>query len=72
MLDRDGDLIDDKLTRPDGAVTFHQVPPGRYCLLVTFATMIAGQKAAWQEPVEVEAGRAVHVEMKAANMAFKH
>ena len=72
MLDRDGYLIDDKLTRPDGTVAFNQVIPGRYYLVVTFPTVIAGQKAAWQVPVEVAADRTVHVDLNAANMALKY
>ncbi len=71
LADRDGYLVDDKLTRPDGTVTFNRVPPGRYYLVVTFPTMIAGQKVAWQVPVDAAAGRTVHVEMNAANMALK-
>ncbi len=71
MLDRDGYLSDDKLTRPDGTVAFNQVIPGRYYLVVTFPTMIAGQKAAWQVPVDAMAGQTAHVDLNAANMALK-
>jgi hypothetical protein len=70
MMDREGYLRDDKLTRPDGSVTFSQVPPGRYYLVVTFPTMIAGQKAAWQVPVEVVDDRTIHVELNTSNMAL--
>ncbi len=72
MLDREGYLIDDKLTRPDGTVAFNQVAPGRYYLVVTFPTVIAGQKAAWQVPVDVAAGRPALVDLNAANMALKY
>ncbi len=71
MLDRDGYLIDDKLTRPDGTVAFSRLIPGRYYLVVTFPTMIAGQKAAWQVPVDVADGRTAHVDLNAANMALR-
>ena len=71
MMGRDGYLMDDKLTRPDGTVAFHRVPPGRYYLVVTFPTLIAGQKAAWQIPVDVVADRAVHVDLNTANQALK-
>jgi hypothetical protein len=71
MMGRDGYLMDDKLTRPDGTVAFHRVPPGRYYLIVTFPTMIAGQKAAWQQPVNVVAGRAVHADLNTANRALE-
>lgn len=71
MMDRDGYLMDDKLTRPDGTVAFHQVPPGRYYLVVTFPTLIAGQKAAWQVPVDVVTDRTVHADLNTANQALK-
>ena len=70
-LDQDGYLVDDKLTRPDGSVAFNRVPPGHYYLVVTFPTMIAGQKAAWQVPVDAVAERTVHIELDAANMALR-
>ncbi len=70
-LDQDGYLVDDKLTRPDGAVVFHDLPPGQYYLVVTFPTMIAGQKAAWQVPVDVVAEHTAHIELNAANMALR-
>ncbi|MDJ0721907.1 MAG: hypothetical protein QNJ04_09760 [Desulfobacterales bacterium] len=70
-LDQDGYLVDNKLTRPDGAVAFNQLPPGPYYLVVTFPTMIAGQKATWQVPIEAVAERTVHIELNAANMALR-
>jgi hypothetical protein len=66
-----GYLVADQLTRPDGTVTFSQIAPGRYYLVVTFPTMIAGQKGTWQVPVDVAADRAAQVEMNAANMAIR-
>jgi hypothetical protein len=51
-------------------VTFNDVSPGRYYLVVTFPTMIAGQKAAWQVPVDVVADMTVPVELNAANAAL--
>ena len=71
QLNEDGYLVDDKLTRPDGSVAFSRVPPGRYFLVVTFPTVIAGQKAAWQMPVDAVAERTVHIELNAANMALR-
>ena len=71
MMDRDGYLMDDKLTRPDGTAAFNRVPPGRCYLVVTFPTMIAGRKAAWQVPVDVKADQTIHVELNTANMALK-
>ena len=71
QLDQDGYRVDDKLTRPDGSVAFNQLPPGRYYLVVTFPTMIAGQKAAWQVPVDAVADHTVHIELDAANMALR-
>ncbi|MBL0715896.1 MAG: hypothetical protein JJV98_19595 [Desulfosarcina sp.] len=71
MMAREGYCVDDKLTRPDGTVTFNRISPGRYYIVITFPTMIAGQKAAWQVPVDVVADRTVHVEMNAENMAIR-
>lgn len=71
MMDREDYLLDDKLTRPDGSVAFSQVPPGRYYLVVTFPTLIAGQKAAWQVPIDVMADQTLHVDLNAANMAIR-
>jgi hypothetical protein len=36
-----------------GTFTFKDVPPGRYFVLVTFPSMIAGRKVAWQVPVDL-------------------
>jgi hypothetical protein len=33
--------------------------------------VIAGQKGAWQIPVDVSPGQTAHVELNAANMAFR-
>lgn len=70
MMGREGYRVDDKLTRPDGSVAFSGVPLGRYYLVITFPTMIAGKKAAWQVPVDVVADQTVHIEMNAANAAI--
>ncbi len=63
--------MDDELTRPAGSVAFNRVSPGRYYIVVTFPTMLEGQKAAWQVPVEAVSDRMVHVELNAANMALR-
>jgi hypothetical protein len=34
-----------------GTFVFRDIPPGRYFVLVTFPSMIAGRKVAWQVPV---------------------
>ena len=67
MMGREGFRVDDKLTRPDGSAAFKDVPPGHDYLVVTFPTMIAGQKAAWQVPVDVVTAMMVAVELNAAN-----
>ena len=65
-----GFLADNKLTRPDGTFAFHQVPPGRYYIVITFPTMIAGFKCAWQETVDVAEGQSVRVELNNGNLAL--
>ena len=67
--DEPGYLVDNKLTRPDGTFAFYQIPIGRYYVLITFPTMIAGFKCAWQAPVEVVEGQTVHVELDNRNLA---
>ena len=69
-LNKPGYAVDNKLSRPDGTFAFHGIPPGRYFVVITFPTMIAGAKCAWQAPVEVVAGKDVHVELNTANMAL--
>ena len=65
-----GYIADTKLTRPDGTFAFHQVLPGRYYVLITFPTMIAGFKCAWQVAVEVAEGQTVQVELDNSNQAL--
>ena len=65
-----GYIADTKLTRPDGTFAFHQVPPGRYYILITFPTIIAGFKCAWQVGVEVVEGQTVQVELNNSNLAL--
>ncbi len=65
-----GYIVDNKLTRPDGTFAFYQVPPGRYYIVITFPTMIAGYKCAWQEPVDVAEGQTVQVELDNSNLAL--
>jgi len=64
----DGDVVDHKLTRPDGTFAFHGILTGRYWVVITFPTMIAGFKCAWQAEVELEAGANVHVELNNENL----
>jgi hypothetical protein len=65
-----GYIADTKLTRPDGTFAFHRVSPGRYYVLITFPTMIAGFKCAWQVGVEVNEGQTVRVELDNSNLAL--
>ena len=67
--DEPGFVVDNKLTRPDGTFAFHQVPAGRYYVVITFPTMIAGFKCAWQVAVEVGGGQDVQVELNNGNLA---
>ncbi|HSO18849.1 MAG TPA: carboxypeptidase-like regulatory domain-containing protein, partial [Desulfosarcina sp.] len=66
----DGYIVDHKLTRPNGTFAFHGIPPGRYWIAVTFPTMIAGYKCAWQVAVEVNEGENIHVELNGGNLAI--
>ena len=68
--DQPGYAVEDKLTRPDGTFTFNRISPGRYYVVITFPTMIAGFKCAWQEPVDVVGGQSVHVELNNDNLAI--
>jgi hypothetical protein len=65
-----GYIVDNKLTRPDGTFAFHQIRPGRYYVLVTFPTMIAGFKCAWQVAVDVVEGHTIEVELDNHNLAL--
>lgn len=65
-----GYIYDSKLTRPDGTFAFHGVPAGRYYVVVTFPTMIAGFKCAWQTGVEVTGKQDAAVELNNGNMAL--
>lgn len=69
MQGDNGYIVDNKLTRPDGTFAFYGVPAGRYWVLVTFPTIIAGYKCAWQAPVEVAGDGNVHVELNDTNLA---
>ena len=68
--DQPGYDVEDKLTRPDGTFTFNRISAGRYYVVITFPTMIAGFKCAWQEPVDVVGGQSVHVELNNDNLAI--
>ena len=65
-----GYIVDNKLTRPDGTFAFHHIMPGRYYVLVTFPTMIAGFKCAWQVAVDVAEGNPLEVELSNRNLAL--
>jgi hypothetical protein len=65
-----GYVLDNKLTRPDGTFAFHRVPVGQYHIVITFPTMIAGVKCAWQEAVEVTSEQDIHLELNHENMAL--
>ncbi len=63
-------IVDTKLTRPDGTFAFHDITPGRYCVVVTFPTMIAGFKCAWQVAVDVVEGQPIEAELNNRNLAI--
>jgi hypothetical protein len=63
-------LVDTKLTRDDGTFAFNPVPPGTYQVVVTFPTLIAGQKCAWQVPAKVAAGEHCTLKLDADNLAL--
>ena len=65
-----GYIVDNKLTRPDGTFAFHHIKPARYYVLVTFPTMIAGFKCAWQVAVDVVEGQPTEVELNNRNLAL--
>ena len=65
-----GYLIDHKLTRPDGTFAFYGIAPGRYWILVTFPTIIAGYKSAWQVSVDVTEGQSTQVTLDGGNLAI--
>jgi hypothetical protein len=65
-----GYAVDDKLTRPDGTFAFNRIPPGRYYIVITFPTMIAGYKCAWQTAVDVAEGQSVSVALNNDNLVI--
>jgi len=65
-----GYAAEDKLTRPDGTFTFNRIPAGRYYVVITFPTMIAGFKCAWQMAVDMVGGQSVHVDLNNDNLAI--
>jgi hypothetical protein len=69
-LSAPGYAVEDKLTRPDGTFTFNRIPPGRYYIVITFPTMIAGYKCAWQTAVDVAGGQSVSVALNNDNLVI--
>lgn len=69
-LSQPGFAAEDKLTRPDGTFTFNGIPAGRYYVVITFPTMIAGFKCAWQMAVDMVGGQSVHVDLNNDNLAI--
>jgi hypothetical protein len=65
-----GYAVEDKLTRPDGTFTFNRIHPGRYYIVITFPTMIAGYKCAWQTAVDVAGGQSVSVALNNDNLVI--
>lgn len=65
-----GYVTEDKVTRPDGTFTFNRIAAGRYYIVVTFPTMIAGFKCAWQIAIDVAGGKSVHVQLNNDNLAL--
>ena len=70
MQDKPGYVVSDKLTRPEGTFAFYRIPAGQYYIVITFPTMIAGSKCAWQAAVVVEEGQTVRVELNNDNLAI--
>ena len=70
VQDEPGYIVDNRLTRPDGSFAFHHLTSGRYYVLVTFPTMIAGFKCAWQVAVDVVEGQTAGVELDNRNLAL--
>jgi hypothetical protein len=68
--DDPGYVVENKLTRPDGTFAFYRIPAGRYYIVITFPTMIAGFKCAWQAAVDVVAGQNAPVELNNDNLAI--
>ena len=65
-----GYVTEDKVTRPDGTFTFNRIAAGRHYVVVTFPTMIAGFKCAWQIAIDVAAGQSMHVQLNNDNLAL--
>jgi hypothetical protein len=65
-----GYLIKDTESTQAGAFLFTDIEAGGYTLLVTFPSMIAGYKVAWQIPVQVAAKGINHVVLDRGNLAL--
>jgi hypothetical protein len=63
-------LVADTLTTPDGSFKFFGLRPGRYFVVVTFPSMIAGFKVAWQVPALVAEDHAEVLRLDNGNMAL--
>ena len=69
-LSAPGYVVEDRLTRPDGTFTFNRIPAGRYYIVITFPTMIAGYKCAWQTAVDVVGGQSLSVALNNDNLVI--
>ena len=58
------------LTRPDGGFRFTEIASGQYYIVVTFPSMVAGYKVAWQLPAKVTPGETTLVELSNDNFAL--
>lgn len=65
-----GYLIKDTEATQAGEFLFTDIEAGRYTLLITFPSMIAGYKVAWQIPVQVAAKGINHVVLDRGNLAL--
>jgi hypothetical protein len=51
-----------------GTFTFPNIPCGRYFVLVTFPSMVAGHKVAWQVPIEIPADDYYWIQLTSENL----
>ncbi len=64
-------LVASTLSTENGHFKFVDVAPGRYYIVVTLPTMIAGYKVCWQVPVVMPDSQAtVHVDLDNDNLAL--
>jgi len=60
----------DAVSSRRGTFDFAAVPPGRFWIVVSFPALIHGEKAAWQVPVQVRAGKNTLISLDNRNHLF--